>query len=83
MNLWLESNLPRGNVNLAYVHTDTLEEANRLKERLSNSLKPIEEFITEMTPVVGAHTGPGMVGVAWWAYITLKIEKEGVDLLFR
>jgi acyl-phosphate glycerol 3-phosphate acyltransferase len=79
MILWLESALPQGKVNLAYVHTDALEEAKHLEERLSNSLQPVEHFVTEMTPVIGAHTGPGLVGVAWWSYPTLKITAESEE----
>lgn len=72
---WLENELPRGKVNLAFVHTDALSEAKDLMERLGNSLKPIEHFVAEMSPVIGAHTGPGLVGVAWWSYPTLKIRE--------
>jgi hypothetical protein len=26
-----------------------------------------ELLVTDLTPVVGAHAGPGLVGVAFWA----------------
>jgi DegV family protein with EDD domain len=66
---WLESRLAHDEVALACFHTDALQEANDLSEVLSGALNPGEVFITEMTPVVGVHAGPGMVGAAWW---TLK-----------
>jgi fatty acid-binding protein DegV len=25
-----------------------------------------EVYLTEFTQVMGAHTGPGLVGLAWW-----------------
>jgi fatty acid-binding protein DegV len=28
-------------------------------------MKPAEAMLTEVSPVVGAHTGPGTVGLAW------------------
>ena len=47
-------------------HTDEEERAAELKERLEKLLEPQEIYITEMTPAVGAHTGPGLIGTTWW-----------------
>ena len=63
---WLENTLPKGKVSLAFVHTDALQDALELKRKLEDLFLPKESFITEMSPVVGAHTGPGLVGAAWW-----------------
>lgn len=65
---WLESILSKeGKIALAFCHTDAPEEASALAERLSTIFHPVESFTTELTPVIGAHAGPGLVGVAWWA----------------
>jgi acyl-phosphate glycerol 3-phosphate acyltransferase len=63
---WVLSRLSGKRVSLAVFHTDALAEAVSLSDRLTAELNPEESFITEMTPVVGAHAGPGLVGVAWW-----------------
>jgi len=63
---WLESTLPKENLAMAFCHTDALEEAATLEKRLKAIFRLNESFITELTPVIGAHTGPGLVGVAWW-----------------
>lgn len=63
---WLEETLPKEKVALAFCHTDAAEEAAELAQRLTEVFRPRESFITELTPVIGAHTGPGLLGVAWW-----------------
>lgn len=63
---WLESTLPKNEVALAFCHTDAPNEASALAERLRAIFHPTESFTAELTPVIGAHTGPGVVGVAWW-----------------
>ncbi len=63
---WLEDILPKEKVALAFCHTDAAEEAAALAQRLREIFHPSESYITELTPVIGAHTGPGVLGVAWW-----------------
>jgi len=51
----------------AVVHADALEEAERLKEELASRFNCVELYVTEFTPVMGAHTGPGLLGVAFYS----------------
>jgi DegV family protein with EDD domain len=51
-------------VQIAVMHAAALNKAEVLAARLSDELAPDEVFITEFTPVIGAHTGPGLVGCA-------------------
>lgn len=69
---WLESTLPKGDLVLAVCHTDASQEAAELQKRLEAHFQPQETFMTELTPVIGAHTGPGLLGVAWWARAQLE-----------
>lgn len=46
-------------VKAAIVHADSIEEANALLERVKSEFQVVEEFITEIGPVVGTHAGPG------------------------
>lgn len=49
---------------IAVVHANAPVDAQRLADRLERELGPTELFVTEFTPVIGAHTGPGLVGCA-------------------
>ena len=66
MLYWLDKSLPNEGVALAFCHTDAPQEASAFMERVTAIIHPTESFMTELTPVIGAHSGPGLVGVAWW-----------------
>jgi DegV family protein with EDD domain len=42
-------------------HSDTPEEALELRDMITKRCGPCEFIITEIGPVIGAHTGPGTV----------------------
>ncbi len=73
---WLTSALPTKGLALAFCHTDALAEVQALSQDLLSHFQPTEWFITELTPVVGAHAGPGLLGVAWWKQSEI-VSKEG------
>jgi|Deesub1362B_J571_1020462.scaffolds.fasta_scaffold07013_3 DegV family protein with EDD domain len=54
-------------VHVAVFHTDALKEAEGLKSEIEVRFNCEEIFVTEFTPVMGAHTGPGLLGLAFWA----------------
>ena len=54
-----------GPAQIAIIHTGAPEAAAALEERVHQELAPVELFISELTPVIGAHTGPGLVGCAF------------------
>ena len=54
-------------LHVAVMHADTLDEAIALRNQISSRFNCVELFITEFTPVMGAHTGPGVVGVAFYS----------------
>jgi fatty acid-binding protein DegV len=49
------------------MHADAINEATALKDLISSQFDCDELFITEFTPVMGVHTGPGLVGVAFYS----------------
>ncbi|MCS7287010.1 MAG: DegV family protein [Anaerolineae bacterium] len=61
-----EQKIGRSRVHMAVMHGDALEDALYLKEELEKRFDCAELFVTEFTPVMGAHTGPGLVGIAFW-----------------
>lgn len=57
----------QSNIRLATVHANAEAEAIDLLERAAKQVNPIEKVVTSLSPVVGAHTGPGTVGLAYMA----------------
>lgn len=51
---------------VATVHADAEDEARELLDRIKAGANVIEDLVVPATPVVGAHTGPGLVGAAWF-----------------
>jgi len=52
-------------VRLAAFHADMYDDACALLERARQRLNVIESFVVEFTPVMGAHSGPGIVGLSY------------------
>jgi DegV family protein with EDD domain len=50
----------------AVMHADALEQAETFKNKINAQFECQELFITEFTPVMGVHTGPGLIGVAFY-----------------
>jgi DegV family protein with EDD domain len=53
-------------VHLAAVHADAEDDARRLLDRVADGLQVLEAHVAGFTPGIGAHTGPGAVGLAWF-----------------
>ena len=53
-------------IHLSVIHADAEDDANELLRELRNELNCAEAFVSEFSPVMGAHTGPGLLGVASW-----------------
>ena len=63
----LEEQLAEGDrVHMSVVHVAAPEDAARFGEELEARFHPVEMIYTECGPVVGAHVGPGTVGVAFY-----------------
>ncbi|MCS7285880.1 MAG: DegV family protein [Anaerolineae bacterium] len=57
-------------VDLAVLHADCFEEALMLKEELIKRVNPNRIFVAEITSVLAAHGGPGLIGVVYSPAIT-------------
>ncbi|MBE9502082.1 MAG: DegV family protein [Dehalococcoidia bacterium] len=49
------------------LHANVLEEAESLKQRISEEFNCAEIYVKDFTPVMGVHTGPGLLGAAFYA----------------
>jgi DegV family protein with EDD domain len=54
----------------ALVHVDCLEEAQRLREDVISRFNPREVHISDVSPVVGTHVGPGSLGLAFYPLVS-------------
>ena len=53
-------------IHMAVLNVAAPDQAAVLKEQLAIAFQPVEIMVTECSPVVGAHAGPGTVGVAFY-----------------
>ena len=47
-------------------HADELEEGEKLKAEINSRFSCTELYLTEFTPGMGVHTGPGLLGIAFY-----------------
>jgi DegV family protein with EDD domain len=57
----------RSPVHLSILHANAAEDAKALLAKAQQALRPVESFLTEVSPVVGTHAGPGTLGLAFMA----------------
>lgn len=54
-----------GTGRLAVMHADALDDARQVLATLTERLQPVEAIFTDFSPVLGSHSGPGGVAVAY------------------
>ena len=63
----MEQNVVPGEaLHATVMHADAIDNAIVLRNRIASQFNCAELFITEFTPVMGVHTGPGLLGVAFY-----------------
>jgi DegV family protein with EDD domain len=55
-----------GKIKVAFMHAAAREEAEKLKEVVEARLICVESFISELSPALGVHTGPGTAGLCYY-----------------
>jgi DegV family protein with EDD domain len=53
------------NVRLATVHANAREDAEALLARATQQFNPVETVCSDLSPVIGTHTGPGTIGLVY------------------
>ena len=66
----MEKKAGETSLHVAVMHADALDNATELHNRIRDRFQCEELFITEFTPVMGVHTGPGLLGVAFYSQET-------------
>lgn len=54
-------------LHVAVSHAGARDRGEHLLAMVREALHPTEAYLSDFTPVMGAHTGPGLVGVGWFA----------------
>ena len=54
-----------GVLRAAVVHADREDEASELLKQALARFQPAESYLTDLTPAVGTHVGPGTLGLGW------------------
>jgi DegV family protein with EDD domain len=62
----LEVRPPGGRLHAAAMHALAEARAERLLATLRAEIEPATTFVGRFGPVMVAHTGPGLFGLAWW-----------------
>ena len=63
----MKKRVGEGPLHAMVMHAQAPEQANSLSSQIACEFECDELFESEFTPVMGAHIGPGMVGVAFWS----------------
>lgn len=59
--------VPEGSaIKAAVMHVVALEEAHRLREMVEARFNCVEMLISQLSPALGVHTGPGLTGVSFF-----------------
>jgi DegV family protein with EDD domain len=59
----------KGSLRVCVIHSAAPDEAEVFLKQVDQRLQPVELTVSELTPVIGTNTGPGLLGMA---YITSK-----------
>jgi DegV family protein with EDD domain len=66
-------------IHVAVLHADVPEEAQALRQKVDQRFDCAELYITELTPVMGAHTGPGVLGLVYYLEGQAETEQPASD----
>jgi DegV family protein with EDD domain len=56
----------RARINVAFTHVTALEQVERLQALVTASFECVEMIVTELSPALVVHTGPGTVGLSFF-----------------
>lgn len=66
LDIAVESCAGKSKVHAAVANASAPQEAQSVADELQKLLDPAELYIVDMSPVIGTHTGPGALGIAWY-----------------
>lgn len=67
IDIAVEACADKNKVYAAVANASSPQEAQSIADELQKRLSPAELYIVDMSPVIGTHTGPGALGIAWYS----------------
>ncbi len=55
-----------GKIKVAYVHAGARKEVERLRGLVEERIQCVESLVTELSPALAVHTGPGTSGLCYY-----------------
>jgi DegV family protein with EDD domain len=65
LSRWRRDRVPGAALHVAALHANAATDARRLLDRVCETVEPEIAFVGQFGNVMVAHTGPGLVGLAW------------------
>ena len=62
----IEEGIGKSKVKIAYVHAGANQEVEKIKKMVEGRLNAVESFISELSPALAVHTGPGTAGLCYF-----------------
>ena len=69
MTALISDHVAGNKIKACIMHANALDQANQIAESLKAKSLVVDEYIAELTPAMGVHTGPGTVGIAFIPYL--------------
>jgi DegV family protein with EDD domain len=66
LGYWRRSRVQGARLHVVALHALAEENARRLLEAVRREVEPTTGLVSEFGPVMVVHTGPGLLGLAWW-----------------
>lgn len=66
LGYWRRSRVKGARLHVVALHALAPEYGQRLLDEVRAEVEPATALITEFSPVMVVHTGPGLIGLAWW-----------------
>lgn len=66
VSMWAHSITKGARLHVAAMHASVPDAAVHLLDAVQERVEPASTWIGSFSPVMVAHTGPGLVGLAWW-----------------
>ena len=63
----MSSEADPGPLHVAIMHADAPQDADSIRDTVNDEFDCAELYISEFTPAMGAHIGPGLLGIAFWS----------------
>ena len=60
------SRVPDARAHVSALHAVAPDAAAALLARVEDEIDVVDGFVSEFGPVMVVHTGPGLLGLAWW-----------------